>query len=74
LKEIDMDSDSKEDSEVKSLKKKLRAKKMLELAVIGEREIFGEGELMSSEKRKYRVVCDTVGGEIYEINKKVRMF
>ena len=67
---MDFDSKDRIDSEVKSLKKKLRAKKMLELAVIGEREIFGEGELLSSEKRKYRVVCDTVGGEIYEINKK----
>jgi len=71
LKEVDVDVESKDKEEVKSLKKKLRTKKMLELAVIGEREVFGEEELLSSEKRKYRVVCDTVGGEIYEINNKV---
>ena len=42
-----------------------------QVAILGEKEIFGEEELWDPSKRKYKVIVHSTEGEVYEIKKTV---
>jgi len=47
-----------------------RAKKVIEVALLGEKEVFGEECFLSSEKRDFKVVCASLEGQAFEVDKK----
>ncbi len=47
--------------------------KRARVAILGEREIFGEEEIVTLEKRKYTVTCISSDFQVYTIEKEVRI-
>jgi hypothetical protein len=45
--------------------------KSVKVAVLGDREIFGEEEIVTLDKRKYTVTCISTDFQVYTIEKEV---
>jgi len=69
--EIKGDIDPVWQTPIDNIKKRSVTKKSLELAILCEKEIFGEEELLHDKRRQYTIVCHSIEGEVYEVDKKV---
>jgi len=72
LKQIEMDERIDNDlSEMKARMNRLKpVTRTIDLAILGDGELFGEEEFIGRIKRKYKVICSSLEGDVYEISKK----
>jgi len=56
--------------DAKELKKDQKMKKIIDVALLGEKEIFGEDGLFTPEKRQYKIICSSLEAQVFEVNKK----
>jgi len=72
LKQIEMDERIDNDlSEMKARMNRLKpVTRTIDLSILGDGELFGEEEFIGRIKRKYKVVCSSLEGDVYEISKK----
>jgi len=72
MKTIDLENPEENiyNTAITKMLKRTTAKKLADVAILGEKEIFGEEELIYNKKRLFRAVCHSREAEAYEVNKR----